>query len=485
MSDTKKILIVDDEENIRRILKKALEKKGYIVHTSKNAEDALQKIKNQKYILIFSDIFMDGMSGLTLLEEVKKINSQTRLVIMTAQDTMNNTIEAMRIGAYDYISKPFDLEAIYALISRVELSGEVQIPPKSKITEKAERISIESIVGKSKAMQNIFKIIGKSATSDLSVLITGESGTGKDMIAEAIHFYSNRKKQPFVCINCAAISKELLESELFGHEKGSFTGAVDQKKGKFEVAKGGTLFLDEIGDMELELQAKILRVLQNKDFYRVGGREVLEADVRIIAATNQNLEEQMNKKRFREDLFHRLNVINILIPPLRDRMEDVTLLADHFLNKHAIKLSQGETYLSSETVNILNSYSWRGNIRELENVIKRAVVLARTGPILSEHLPNHIVSESFKTAERDDLLKNRFKQLIYEYLLKNQESQDGHIYEKVIQLVEKQLFEVTLEKHSGKQISVAKALGINRNTLKRKIDAMKIQIKKNKSDDLS
>ena len=485
MSDTKKILIVDDEENIRRILKKALEKKGYIVHTSKNAEDALQKIKNQKYILIFSDIFMDGMSGLTLLEEVKKINSQTRLVIMTAQDTMNNTIEAMRIGAYDYISKPFDLEAIYALISRVELSGEVQIPPKSKITEKAERISIESIVGKSKAMQNIFKIIGKSATSDLSVLITGESGTGKDMIAEAIHFYSNRKKQPFVCINCAAISKELLESELFGHEKGSFTGAVDQKKGKFEVAKGGTLFLDEIGDMELELQAKILRVLQNKDFYRVGGREVLEADVRIIAATNQNLEEQMNKKRFREDLFHRLNVINILIPPLRDRMEDVTLLADHFLNKHAIKLSQGETYLSSETVNILNSYSWRGNIRELENVIKRAVVLARTGPILSEHLPNHIVSENFKTAERDDLLKNRFKQLIYEYLLKNQESQDGHIYEKVIQLVEKQLFEVTLEKHSGKQISVAKALGINRNTLKRKIDAMKIQIKKNKSDDLS
>ncbi len=484
MSNTKKILIVDDEENIRRILKKALEKKGYTVHTAKNAEDALQKIKNQKYILVFSDIFMDGMSGLTLLEEVKKINSQTRLVIMTAQDTMNNTIEAMRIGAYDYISKPFDLEAIYTLISRAELSGEVQIPPKSKITEKAERISIKSIVGKSKAMQSIFKIIGKSATSDLSVLITGESGTGKEMIAEAIHFYSNRKKQPFVCINCAAISKELLESELFGHEKGSFTGAVDQKKGKFEAAKGGTLFLDEIGDMELELQAKILRVLQNKDFYRVGGREVLEADVRIVAATNQNLEEQMNKKRFREDLFHRLNVINILIPPLRDRMEDVTLLADHFLNKHAIKLSQGETYLSPETINILNSYSWKGNIRELENVIKRAVVLARTGPILSEHLPNHIVSESFKTAEKDDLLKNRFKQLIYEYLLKNQESQDGHIYEKVIQLVEKQLFEVTLEKHSGKQISVAKSLGINRNTLKRKIDAMKIQIKKNKLDDL-
>ena len=299
------------------------------------------------------------------------------------------------------------------------------------------------------------------------------------MIAETMHYYSKRKDLPFVCINCAAISRELLESELFGHEKGSFTGAVDQKKGKFEIAKGGTLFLDEIGDMELALQAKILRVLQNKDFYRVGGKEILEADVRIIAATNQNLEELMKQKRFREDLFHRLNVINISIPPLRDRMEDVTLLANHFLKKNTPDLTEGEVYLSSETVEILNSYSWRGNIRELENVIQRAVVLARTGPILSEHLPDHIISEDFKTTETDGLLKNRFRQLILEFFLKNQEAQDGNIYEEVIQLVEKQLFEVALEKHSGKQISVAKALGINRNTLKRKIDAMKIEIKKN------
>jgi len=483
MNNTKKILIVDDEENIRRIFKKALEKKNYTVHTAPNAEDALQKIKNQKYFLIFSDIFMDGMSGLALLKEVKKISPQAKVVVMTAQDTMNNTIEAMRIGAYDYISKPFDFEVIYTLVARVESNRETQIPSQSEIAGKVDEDSVESIVGKSKVMQDIFKTIGKSATSNLSVLITGESGTGKEMIAEAMHYYSKRKDLPFVCINCAAISKELLESELFGHEKGAFTGAIDQKKGKFEIAKGGTLFLDEIGDMELALQAKILRVLQNKDFYRVGGKEVLEADVRIIAATNQNLEEQMEQKRFREDLFHRLNVINISIPPLRDRMEDVTLLANHFLNKHATDLSQGEIYLSSETIKILNSYSWRGNIRELENVIKRAVVLARTGPILSEHLPDHIISEDFKGAETDGLLNNRFKQLIREYLLKNQEAQDGHIYEKIIQLVERQLFEITLEKHSGKQVSVAKALGINRNTLKRKIDAMKIEIKKNRPND--
>jgi two-component system, NtrC family, nitrogen regulation response regulator GlnG len=482
MDNTKKILIVDDEENIRRIFKKGLEKKNYTVHTAPNAEDALQKIKSQKYFLIFSDIFMGEMSGLTLLKEVKKINPQAKVVVMTAQDTMNNTIEAIQIGAYDYISKPFDFEVIYTLVARIEASRETPIPSQPEIREKTDKDSVGSIVGKNKVMQNIFKTIGKSATSDLSVLITGESGTGKEMIAETIHHYSKRKDLPFICINCAAISKELLESELFGHEKGSFTGAIDQKKGKFEIAKGGTLFLDEIGDMELPLQAKILRVLQNKDFYRVGGKEVLKADVRIITATNQNLEEQMKHKQFREDLFHRLNVINIVIPPLRNRMEDVDLLANHFLNKHVADLSKGEIYLSSETLKILNSYSWRGNVRELENVIKRAVVLARTGPILSEHLPDHIISEEFKGEETGGLLSNRLEQLIRKYLLKNQEAQDGHIYENIIQFVERQLFEIMLDKHSGKQVSVAKALGINRNTLKRKIKAMNIAIKKNKSN---
>ncbi|KMP12521.1 nitrogen regulation protein NR(I) [Candidatus Nitromaritima sp. SCGC AAA799-C22] len=485
MNPTPKILIVDDEENIRRLFKKALEKKNYTVHTAPNAEEALRKIRNQDYFLVFCDIFMDGMSGLDLLKEVKGISAPPKVVVMTAQDTMNNTIEAMRSGAYDYISKPFDFDEIYSLVDRAETSRGITAPPGQETIREIDEFSVESIVGKSKKMQDIFKTIGKSAASDLSVLITGESGTGKEMVAGAMHYYSRRKDRPFICINCAAISRELLESELFGHEKGSFTGAVEQKKGKFEIANGGTLFLDEIGDMELQLQAKILRVLQNKDFYRVGGKEPIEADVRIIAATNQNLEELMEQKRFREDLFHRLNVIHIFMPPLRERAEDVTLLANHFLRMYGSGLSHGEVYLSPETERILNSYSWRGNIRELENVIKRAVVLASSGPILPEHLPDHLVESDPLITETDGRFENRLNRLIREHLAQNQEIQDGTIYEELIQSVEKQLFEIMLDKHFGKQVAVAKALGINRNTLKRKIDAMKIEIRKHKNSESS
>ena len=480
MNKSHKILIVDDEESIRRIFTKALEKKNYLVHTASNAEDALLRINKHEYLLVFSDIFMSGMSGLDLFKEAREIVPKIKFVIMTAQDTMNNTIEAMKIGAYDYISKPFDFETVYALAHKAQLRIESQTPRTQKGLTEIDSYSVGSIIGKSKFMQDIFKTIGKSAASDLAVLITGESGTGKEMVAGAMHHYSKRTDQPFICINCAAISRELLESELFGHEKGSFTGAIDQKKGKFELAKGGTLFLDEIGDMEPQLQAKILRVLQNKDFYRIGGKQPLEANVRIISATNQNLEELMEKKLFREDLFHRLNVIHILIPPLRDRKEDITILANHFLRKCETDLNRDEFYLSPETEKILNSYSWRGNIRELENVIKRAVVLARTGPILSEHLPDHLLIADQNTLEADDQLENRFKLLIQDYLLKNQEIQHENIHENLIQLIEKNLFEVMLNKYAGKQVSVAKALGINRNTLKRKIDAMKIDIKKNK-----
>ena len=403
------------------------------------------------------------------------------MVLMTAQDTMNNTIEAMRMGAYDYISKPFDFDAIYSLLDRAESSREIQAPSQSESVVEVYEYGVESIIGKSKKMQSIFKTIGKSATSDLSVLITGESGTGKEMVARATHYYSCRKEKPFICINCAAISRELLESELFGHEKGSFTGAVEQKNGKFEIANGGTLFLDEIGDMELQLQAKILRVLQDKDFYRVGGKNPIKADVRIIAATNQNLEELMKQKLFRDDLFHRLNIINIFMPPLRDRKEDIILLANHFLKNHTAKLSQGEVYLSPEIETIFNDYSWRGNIRELENIIKRAIVLVGTGPILSEHLPGHLLEQDQSFKKPENRFEDQLDRLIKEYLKQNLETQDGHIYDNLIQSVEKQLFKIFLDKNVGKQTSIAKSLGINRNTLKRKIDAMKIDIKKYKN----
>ncbi|MDP6736371.1 MAG: sigma-54 dependent transcriptional regulator [Nitrospinaceae bacterium] len=480
MSDKPKILIIDDEENIRFVFKKALEKRNYLVHTAPSAEEALHKIKSQEYLIVFSDIFMEGMSGLDLLQEVRKDSPQLKIVVMTAQYTMNNTIEAMRMGAYDYICKPFDFDEIYSLVERAETSKSIEAPPQPETARDAEEFSIEAIVGKSKKMQGIFKTIGKSAMSDLAVLITGESGTGKEMVARAMHYYSGRNDQPFVCINCAAISRELLESELFGHEKGSFTGAVEQKKGKFEIANGGTLFLDEIGDMELQLQAKILRVLQNHDFYRVGGKTPIEANVRIIAATNQNLEELMEQKNFREDLFHRINVLNIHVPPLRERSEDIPLLANHFLKIHGSDLPHDEVYLSPEVENIFKNYAWRGNIRELENVIKRALVLSATGPILPEHLPEHLDSDPL-FEETEGQLENQLNKLIRKYIAQNQEVQDGSLHAKLIQSVEKQLFEIMLDKHHGKQVVVAKIMGINRNTLKRKIDTMKIEIKKKKN----
>ena len=297
MSQNPKILIVDDEENIRWVFKKAFEKRNFLVDTAQSGEEALHKIQNNDYLTVFTDIFMEGMTGLELLKQVKTLKPDIKVVVMTAQDTMNNTIEAMRRGAYDYTSKPFDFDVIFALVDKALAAQKIQAPPTETLKTPSDEFSIDAIIGKSKKMQDIFKTIGKSAASDLPILITGESGTGKEMVAQALHYYSKRSDHPFIAINCAAISRELLESELFGHEKGAFTGAVERKQGKFELADGGTLFLDEIGDMESPLQAKILRVLQDHEFYRVGGKTPLKVNVRILAATNQDLEKLMTKKQ--------------------------------------------------------------------------------------------------------------------------------------------------------------------------------------------
>ncbi len=480
MDKNNKILIVDDEENIRWVFKKALEKKGFQVDTAVSGEDALNKLTHNDYLMVFSDIFMDGINGLDLLERAKEKTPHIKLVVMTAQDTMNNTIEAMRRGAYDYISKPFDFDQIYALVDRAYGSQQIQEPEMEPEKSEAGEFSVDAIIGKSKNMQDIFKTIGKAAAADLSVLITGESGTGKEMVARALHYYSSRNDQPFICINCAAIARELLESELFGHEKGAFTGAVEQKKGKFELADGGTLFLDEIGDMELPLQAKILRVLQDHQFYRVGGKDPIKVNVRILAATNQNLEELMQGKRFREDLYHRLNVIHIHMPPLRERLEDVPLLANHFLSRFSPRLAQGKVYLSPEAERLISQYSWRGNIRELENVIKRALVLALSGPILPNHLPDQLLNETLPSSPPNEQWEEKLQQLIGDYLAHNKWKEEDDLHDRLIQSMEKHLFELLLNHYSGKQVPTAKALGINRNTLKRKIDALKIQIKKKK-----
>ena len=472
-----KILIVDDEKNILWVLKKGLEKNNFHADTATSGEKALELLKKNEYLMMFSDIFMEGISGLDLLEQSQQICPDLRIVIMTAQDSMNNTIEAMRLGAYDYLTKPFDFEEVFRLIEKVKTAKSCSMPQEME-TEKSLSISSknngETIVGKSKSMQEIYKIIGKSAESDLSILVTGESGTGKEMIASTLHQYSQRNDKPFICINCAAIARELLESELFGHERGAFTGAVETKTGKFQQADGGTLFLDEIGDMELPLQAKILRVLQNNEYYRVGGKEPLHGNVRIIAATNKNLLEMIEKKSFREDLYHRLNVIHISMPPLRERLEDIPLLANHFINRYSKSLARGRVYLSPDVKRILIGYHWHGNIRELENVMKRAVMLALSGPILPEHLPFHFQEEGDFSSQWDD----RLNQLILDFLNNNHCEEEGLLYETLIQKVEKHLFEIVLGTCFGKQVAAAKALGINRNTLKRKIDAMNIEIKK-------
>ena len=476
-----KILIVDDEQNIIWVLKKGLEKKNYLVHTASSGEEALEQLTANQYLMMFSDIFMGEMNGLQLLEQARKISPGLKVVMMTAQDTMNNTIEAMRLEAYDYITKPFDFDEIYRLIDKAKNAQLVSAPDLSGKNQEAgtqDESNASAIIGKSKRMQEIFKTIGKSASSGLSVLITGESGTGKEMVASTLHQYSHRKNQPFICINCAAISRELLESELFGHQRGAFTGAIETKVGKFQQADGGTLFLDEIGDMELPLQAKILRVLQSNEFYMVGGKDPINVNVRVIAATNQNLSDMMNLKRFREDLYHRLNVIHIDMPPLRERLEDVPLLASHFINRYYKTFARGKVYLSPDVGRILSGYHWSGNIRELENVIKRALMLAMSGPILTEHLPPHLQEDvSTNDVHQWD---DRLNQLLKDFLLNKHE--DGAIYETLIQKVEKHLFEILLSKYSGKQVATAKVLGINRNTLKRKIDSMKISLKNHKSN---
>lgn len=480
MSASHKILVVDDEESILWLFKKALEKRDLTVHTAETAQQALEKIERHQYLLVFTDIFMEGMSGLDLLTHLKSKKPSPPVVVMTAQDTMNNTIEAMRQGAFDYVSKPFDLEDIYDLVDRVVEASSMQ-PPKEEPVPPVETFSVDAIIGRSKYMQDVFKTIGKASVTDLAVLITGESGTGKEMVARALHYYSNRVDEKFIAINCAAIARELLESELFGHEKGAFTGAVESKKGKFELANHGTLFLDEIGDMELSLQAKILRVLQNNEFYRVGGREPVTVDVRIIAATNQNLHELMEKKLFREDLYHRLNVIQIPLPPLRERLEDVPHLANFFLRRVSEELTKEPVFLSPEVDNLFKNYPWPGNIRELENVIKRGAVLASGGAILPEHLPPGLREGVTGKSALNEFWERHLDPLVRGFLQQHAEADHGNLYNKLVDALEKNLFEHLLRRLKGNQVATAKALGINRNTLKRKIDALNIEPKKDRS----
>jgi two-component system NtrC family response regulator len=397
------ILIVDDEKNYLVILEALLAPEGYEIVTEVSAMSALRLIKETAFNLVITDMKMPTMDGIELLDEVKKIDPDLPVIIMTAYGTIEMAVEAMKKQAYDYITKPFRNEELKLTVKKaLELYG---LKKENRRLSEAltDRYRYGNIIGKSKEMIKIYDMIEKVSQSKASIMITGPSGTGKELIAKAIHFSSPRKNMPFVSINCGALTETLLESELFGHEKGAFTGAVTMKKGRFELADGGTLFLDEVGEMSAPLQVKLLRVLQEMEFERVGGTRTIEVDVRIVAASNRKLKQDVDEGVFREDLFYRLNVVQIEVPTLKERLEDLPLLVAHFIEKHRPS-NRADIELAPDAWKALYSHSWPGNIRELENVIESALVMSSDSTITLDDLPNYVMRKEEEKIDLDKIV---------------------------------------------------------------------------------
>ncbi len=471
-----RILVADDEESIRWVLSKALKKQGFNVDLAEDGYQARKLAQHHHYDLAVLDIKMPGIQGLDLLKQFRTDHPKTLVVIMTAEATMENAITAMRNGAYDYLTKPFDLTTLDAIILKAEKAAELT----GKIDLLKEDLQDQysfgrSIVGNSQPIQDIYKILGRIAGSDVTVLVTGESGTGKELITRAIHINSQRLGKPFIALNCAAIPHELLESELFGHERGAFTGATERKTGKFEQADGGTLFLDEIGDMPLELQTKLLRVLQEKEITRIGGDKTLKVDVRIIAATNQDITTLIKDKQFREDLYYRLNVVPIKLPALRKRRDDIPELVDFFLQKSKQEFGIDSMECSPEALDLLNTYRWPGNVRELENVIKRAVLLSPNQVLTSIDFPDLLAGKKQQQSESlEALVAHKLENSLAQMNLQEMDN----LYEMVLHQIERPLINIVLKKTRGNQIKTAEVLGINRNTLRKKIKMLDIEVKR-------
>jgi two-component system NtrC family response regulator len=398
------ILIVDDEKNYLVVLEAVLNSEGYEIMTADNARDALHCIRNADLDLVITDVKMPGMSGMELLSECGKIKPDLPVIIMTAYGTIEMAVEAMKQNAYDYITKPFQNEQLKLTI-RKALEKYRLIKENLRLSEAlSDRFRYGNIIGKSKPMLKIYDMIEKVAQSKASVLITGPSGTGKELIAKAIHYGSAKKKGPFVSINCGALTETLLESELFGHERGAFTGAVSMKKGRFELADAGTLFLDEVGDMPPSLQVKLLRVLQEMVFERVGGTKSIKVDVRVLSASNRNIKEDVKTGTFREDLYYRLNVIHMEVPPLRERTDDIPLLVKTFIDKYTEGKNSKKFELAPETWKRIYRYPWPGNVRELENVIERALVLSSGGVITPQDLPEELLENKEEEVDLDKIV---------------------------------------------------------------------------------
>jgi two-component system nitrogen regulation response regulator GlnG len=478
----KRILIVDDEESIVFVLKKLLEDE-FIIDTASEGQAALQLINEYSYFAVFLDIRIPKINGMEILSYSRELTNPPNVIIMTAQNTMINAIDAMKKGAYDYITKPFDVEEIVGIIKKIR-KDEVDALPQNNTNVKNIDILDSLLVGKSKVMQEIFKTIGKLSHNSLTVLILGESGTGKELVARAIHLNSLRNKKPFIVVNTPSVPFDLLESELFGHEKGSFTGANEKREGKFLQANGGTIFLDEIGDMPLDLQAKLLRVIQEKEVEPVGSNKSIKIDVRIIAATNRNLKSMIKESKFREDLYYRLNVIEITLPPLRDRKSDIPVLANFFIEKFAKELGISGKQLNEESLSFLQSHNFPGNIRELENAIRRTMIMSHHSTLTPEDFYDIINPENINSLKPSDKRNNDstpfediIRQRIKNYLEKIKDTNLTDVYKTIIGTTEKIVIEEILILSKNNQIKASNLLGINRNTLRKKIKEFNISKK--------
>ncbi len=474
-----RILIAEDEPSLRTILKNMFLKKGWEVETVMQGDHAITKIRTQTFDVALVDIRMPERSGFEVLAAARNDRPELPMIIMTAQDTMKNAVEAMKRGAFDYITKPFELDELEVIIDRAletnRLSTEVIHLRQEVQAKKFDRQA--KLIGQSKPVREIYKVIGKVAASDVPVLITGESGTGKELVAKSIHQASSRADRPFIAVNCAAIPKDLLESELFGYRKGAFTGAEESRSGYFEAANKGTLFLDEIGDMALSLQSKLLRVLQEKEISRLGSPTTIPIDVRILSATNQDLAAMAAQKKFREDLLFRLNVVPLQIPPLRERQGDVEVLVQYFIEKFSAELNLPPKTLSEDALQLLKEYAWPGNVRELENMVKRSMVLVPGGiirandlsPLLQE-APLALTMEALEALSLEDLIEKKLSR----FLEKLDCKEELDLYAKILPMVERPLLSLVLKKTRGNQIQAARALGINRNTLRKMIKTLRI-----------
>lgn len=466
MNRSRSLLIVDDEFGMRDMLERAFAELGYRTHSEPDGPSALRAAQEESYDAVVVDLSMPGMNGLEVLRQLKERNQELPIIVITAYGSMQTATDALRLGAYDHVTKPFDLEELQILVERAIERKQLIDENNFLRTELRQRYGFDNIIGTNPDVQRAYVIAAQVARTNATVLLLGETGTGKEYLARTIHYQSDRADKPFIKVNCAALPETLLESELFGHEKGAFTHAVSRRVGRFEAANGGTIFLDEIGEMSPSLQAKLLRVLQEKQFERVGGSETITVDVRVIAATNCDLEAAIREKKFREDLYYRLNVVSIYLPPIRERGEDVEIFARHFLHRYAQEMAKPVKRFSEEAMNAIRAHNWPGNIRELQNTIERAVILCNGEVIKPEHL---MIRHGRRTPEKEQAPLCQQQKASQAHTLRNDTSIEQVPVTASLKEVERYHIRRVLQHTSWNQSAAAEILGIDRKTLRNKI----------------